>query len=313
LMPDPEDADKSSSLVDITVSCQDGCLIINLDSFWNEQDNKKLLSVMNDRLCEITQLAASRTTSVTQPRMNGVPSALSEEEFIPYFEYREAPRQGPILFLLPPGEGGAESYFNNIVKYLPNSNLVCFNNYYLQTKKLQTFEELADFYLPFIQGIQPSGPYHLLGWSFGGILAMEIAQRLVNKYGEKIGSLSFIDSYFEVNKAARDIGVAEGINILDPIHHIYQPNSETLKHVAIETDRVVFFKASLSNDKYASGTEKRLYEYYNHTTYHNLDTLIPKDSIDLITLEDATHFSWVHNEQQIVSICATLKTILRGG
>ncbi len=35
------------------------------------------------------------------------------------------------LFVLPPGNGGAESYLNSIVPYLSDLDLVLFNNYYL--------------------------------------------------------------------------------------------------------------------------------------------------------------------------------------
>jgi thioesterase domain-containing protein len=38
----------------------------------------------------------------------------------------------------------------------------------------QTLEEMVLDYLDQIRKIQPSGPYHLLGWSFGGILAYRI-------------------------------------------------------------------------------------------------------------------------------------------
>ncbi len=97
--------------------------------------------------------------------------------------------------MLPPGEGGAESYFNNIIKRLPQTNMAAFNNYYLHSKRLRTFEELAEMYLDIVRGIQPHGPYHFIGWSFGGILAMEISRRLVAS-DEKVGFLGIIDTYF---------------------------------------------------------------------------------------------------------------------
>jgi thioesterase domain-containing protein len=38
--------------------------------------------------------------------------------------------------------------------------------------------ELADLYLDALREAQPSGPYRLAGWSFGGVVAFEIARRL---------------------------------------------------------------------------------------------------------------------------------------
>jgi surfactin synthase thioesterase subunit len=41
-----------------------------------------------------------------------------------------------------------------------------------------TLRELASSYLRQIRAVQPDGPYHLLGWSFGGLAAHEIAVQL---------------------------------------------------------------------------------------------------------------------------------------
>jgi thioesterase domain-containing protein len=40
--------------------------------------------------------------------------------------------------------------------------------------------------------IQPEGPYHLAGWSFGALLAYEMAQQL-QRQGRQIGSLAVLD------------------------------------------------------------------------------------------------------------------------
>ena len=39
-------------------------------------------------------------------------------------------------------------------------------------------EERADRYVAMIRAVQPEGPYRLGGWSFGGVLAYEIARRI---------------------------------------------------------------------------------------------------------------------------------------
>jgi thioesterase domain-containing protein len=49
-------------------------------------------------------------------------------------------------------------------------------------------------YIEEIRKIQPSGPYHLLGWSFGGILAFAMANRLQHQ-GEQVGLLALLDAY----------------------------------------------------------------------------------------------------------------------
>ncbi len=54
-------------------------------------------------------------------------------------------------------------------------------------------ETLALEYLALIRGIQPHGPYFLGGFSIGGPLAFEVAQRLQQE-GEEIGLIVLLDS-----------------------------------------------------------------------------------------------------------------------
>jgi len=54
-------------------------------------------------------------------------------------------------------------------------------------------EDLAKRYIDEIISVQPEGPYHLLGLSFGGILAYEIAQQLTRR-GADIPLLVLLDS-----------------------------------------------------------------------------------------------------------------------
>ena len=52
---------------------------------------------------------------------------------------------------------------------------------------------MAADYLEHIQKVQPSGPYRLLGWSFGGVVAQEIAVQLQER-GEQVELLASLDS-----------------------------------------------------------------------------------------------------------------------
>ncbi|MEU4522044.1 amino acid adenylation domain-containing protein [Amycolatopsis sp. NPDC024027] len=55
-------------------------------------------------------------------------------------------------------------------------------------------EDVAEEYTARIRAIQPAGPYHLLGWSFGGLLAYEIAVQL-QEAGERVETLCVLDSF----------------------------------------------------------------------------------------------------------------------
>ncbi|WP_157536742.1 non-ribosomal peptide synthetase [Kitasatospora mediocidica] len=55
-------------------------------------------------------------------------------------------------------------------------------------------DAMVDDYLAQIRSVQPHGPYALLGWSFGGVVAHELAVRLQEE-GEEVQTLALLDSY----------------------------------------------------------------------------------------------------------------------
>ena len=52
---------------------------------------------------------------------------------------------------------------------------------------------MAGRYLRAIRAARPDGPYHLAGWSLGGVIAFEMARQLAAE-GAPVGSVSLIDS-----------------------------------------------------------------------------------------------------------------------
>ncbi|MGA9966029.1 MAG: amino acid adenylation domain-containing protein [Terriglobales bacterium] len=59
---------------------------------------------------------------------------------------------------------------------------------------LTRVEDMAALYLKEIRNIQPSGPYYLGGFSFGGWIAYEMAQQL-QAQGEEVGLIALFDTY----------------------------------------------------------------------------------------------------------------------
>ncbi|MGC2060794.1 MAG: alpha/beta fold hydrolase [Candidatus Sulfotelmatobacter sp.] len=55
-------------------------------------------------------------------------------------------------------------------------------------------EDMAEFYLAALKDLQPEGPYVLIGYSFGGLVALEMAQRLTAE-GKHIQLLVLVDAY----------------------------------------------------------------------------------------------------------------------
>ncbi|MCT7979016.1 non-ribosomal peptide synthetase [Laspinema olomoucense] len=58
---------------------------------------------------------------------------------------------------------------------------------------LTRIEDMAAYYIKAMQTIQPEGPYFLGGWSFGGLVAFEMAHQL-KKAGHAVGLLAVLDT-----------------------------------------------------------------------------------------------------------------------
>ena len=74
-----------------------------------------------------------------------------------------------------------------------------------------TIEARAAAYIEALRAVQPAGPYFLAGWSFGGVVAFEMAQQL-QRAGEKVGLLALLDTVAPV--LATDLDEAESGKIL---------------------------------------------------------------------------------------------------
>ncbi|MFD8303017.1 SDR family NAD(P)-dependent oxidoreductase [Streptomyces sp. NPDC059690] len=93
------------------------------------------------------------------------------------------------LFTFHPA-GGPTSVYRPLTELLPPDQPV----YGMERiSTLDTMEEKAAHYLGLVKDIQPRGPVQLLGWSFGGCLAYEVAQQL-RAAGEDIAFLGLVDT-----------------------------------------------------------------------------------------------------------------------
>ncbi|MFF5263020.1 amino acid adenylation domain-containing protein [Actinomadura viridis] len=107
---------------------------------------------------------------------------------------RTAGTRPPVFFVHPAG-GLAWGYFQ-FSRHLGDDRPV----YGLQARGFTqaelpgSIEEMAEDYLAWIRSVRPSGPYHLVGWSLGGLVAYEAA-RLLRAAGERVGLLALIDAY----------------------------------------------------------------------------------------------------------------------
>lgn len=83
--------------------------------------------------------------------------------------------EGTPLFVIHPIEGNLFPYLSFV------NSLSCPNPVYglVAEKELETIEETASFYIEEIKKKQEKGPYALFGYSFGGLIAYEMARILV--------------------------------------------------------------------------------------------------------------------------------------
>ena len=108
---------------------------------------------------------------------------------------REGIKTPPVF--LAHGLGGSVMDFFQPVRHIQTEHAL----YGLQAKgsdglekPLDRIEDMADFYLEAIREVQPRGPYALIGYSLGGLVALEMAQRLKAR-GEEIALLAILDAY----------------------------------------------------------------------------------------------------------------------
>ncbi|HET6711443.1 non-ribosomal peptide synthetase, partial [Amycolatopsis sp.] len=112
-------------------------------------------------------------------------------------------RDAPPLFCVHPASGIGWSYAG-LIPFVPPEHPI----HALQARGIDTaatkpasITEMAADYVAQIRSVRPTGPYHLLGWSFGGLVAHEIAVQL-QAVGEEVALLALLDSYPLVDKPA---------------------------------------------------------------------------------------------------------------
>ncbi|UNS95047.1 amino acid adenylation domain-containing protein [Streptomyces tubbatahanensis] len=139
-----------------------------------------------------------------------VDSRGTRDSFAPLLPLRTR-GDGRPLFCLHPG-GGVSWCYSGLLNHLDPDIPV----YGLQARALSRsgalpadVGEMAEDYLQQIRGIQPTGPYRLLGWSFGGVLGHEMAVRLQGT-GEEVELLVLVDAFPNVTTDVSEQEVLEG-------------------------------------------------------------------------------------------------------
>jgi amino acid adenylation domain-containing protein len=101
----------------------------------------------------------------------------------------------PALFCVPNISGSAYSYRGLGQLLAPEHPLFAFQAPGLDSDEpaLDRVEELARVYTAAMREQQPAGPYHLVGYSAGGMIALEMALQLVDA-GQRVAALTLVDT-----------------------------------------------------------------------------------------------------------------------
>jgi thioesterase domain-containing protein/acyl carrier protein len=157
------------------------------------------------------------------------------------------------LFCIHPVGGNVLEY-HTLVNYLDKKQTV----YGLQSQgldgksaPLERVEDMAKHYIEELRTVQPQGPYFLVGYSFGGLIAYEIARQLVNM-GQTVAMLALLDSSApELPNLRLSLWQAVGIH-LQNLWHLEWP--ERLSYVG---DRLTYrFKSRDEKDFLANSLYK---------------------------------------------------------
>lgn len=114
--------------------------------------------------------------------------------FPPLFQIKAGSESPPILIV--PGLG-SRLIATDLAKHICTGHPV----YSIQARGADGMEEpfdriedMAEFYIDALNQLQPDGPYVLIGYSFGGLLALEMAQRL-SREGKEVALLALMGTY----------------------------------------------------------------------------------------------------------------------
>lgn len=210
------DIDHESLLMECPSVASLKSFLLGGDSTPSDQDSSDPTGTPSDNSNTTSSLASTPSREEHTPiKLEALGDALLQQEKksalpVPYQELPEAVKtatstslviQGSLrtctktVFLFPDGSGSATSYAG-IPRISPDTCVIALNSPFLKdpaSLRACPLDQLMAIYLAEVRRRQPTGPYHLGGWSAGGILAYRASQTLISQ-GEKVMSLTLIDS-----------------------------------------------------------------------------------------------------------------------
>ena len=172
------------------------------DSFFDLGGHSMLAVVLSSRLRESLGAEVRVGTIMTSPTpellaeavTGALPTHADLEVLLPLRDRGEF--SSATIFCIHPA-GGMSWCYSGLPSHLPQDISV----YGLQARGILnpdsqpgSLSDMADDYIQEMKSVQPEGPYHILGWSLGGMVTQVIAAKL-SQAGEEVGLVALLDAY----------------------------------------------------------------------------------------------------------------------
>jgi acetoacetyl-CoA synthetase len=169
---------------------QDNFFALGGDAHKAELLFEEIARVFGQELAPVTILQAATIASLAT-----VLNQSHQPKIPPLVQLKAGTKEPPVF--IAHGIGGS------VLDLVPLANHIHTNHaiYGMQAKgiggvgePLDSIELMAQYFLNAIEKIQPRGPYALIGYSLGGLVAFEMARRL-SAAGERVALLAMLESY----------------------------------------------------------------------------------------------------------------------
>ncbi len=232
----------------------------------------------------------------------------------------------PNLFMIHPGASGCEVYFSLADKLTNYFSCYGVDSYNLYSKnKITDITSLANYYLEYIDEVMNNtnqSEYHILGWSLGGQIGLEIAKILENRGNTKIKlyllDVILDDNYLLSLRTNLDLeslkadyleyAEMQGYDSSYTEKIIINMDAETalirkqVEYLSLFNTDILLFKAMLSDIDSKIEEFKKIYEYSITLEYNNINRIVSDESkIRLVKLVDFSHNTILKAENLMIN------------